>query len=46
MKSSPDEFQIDSNAPIDRKAVLAETLRRRIVSMELKPGAVVDELAL
>ena len=30
----------------DRKAVLAEALRRRIMSMELAPGAVVDELAL
>ncbi|MFT4066915.1 GntR family transcriptional regulator [Paraburkholderia sp.] len=30
----------------DRKNVMAETLRRRIVSMELAPGAVVDELAL
>lgn len=31
---------------IDRKAVLGEALRRRILSMELAPGAVVDELAL
>ncbi|WP_321885560.1 GntR family transcriptional regulator [Paraburkholderia bannensis] len=46
MKTSPDESQNDSTVPTDRKAVLAETLRRRIVSMELKPGAVVDELAL
>src|SRR5262252_4099914 len=30
----------------DRKNVMAETLRRRIVSMELAPGAIVDELAL
>lgn len=28
---------------IDRKVTLGETLRRRIVSMELAPGAVVDE---
>lgn len=30
----------------DRKGQLGETLRRRILSMELKPGAVVDEVAL
>ncbi|MBU67039.1 MAG: GntR family transcriptional regulator [Cupriavidus sp.] len=35
-----------SDASVDRKALLAEALRRRIVSMELAPGAVVDELAL
>lgn len=35
-----------AEAPQDRKAVLAEALRRRILSMELAPGAVVDELAL
>lgn len=35
-----------TDAPVDRKAALAETLRRRIVSMELAPGAVVDEMAL
>lgn len=34
------------HAPVDRKALLSETLRRRIVSMELPPGAVVDETAL
>lgn len=32
--------------PADRKAVLGETLRRRIVSMEMAPGSVVDEMAL
>lgn len=32
--------------PLDRKTLLGETLRRRILSMELAPGAVVDELAL
>ncbi len=36
----------EAAVPIDRKAVLAETLRRRILSMELAPGAVVDEIAL
>ncbi|MCG5071776.1 GntR family transcriptional regulator [Paraburkholderia tagetis] len=46
MKQSPAESDADAAAPVDRKAVLAETLRRRIVSMELQPGAVVDELAL
>jgi DNA-binding GntR family transcriptional regulator len=30
----------------DRKLQLGETLRRRILSMELKPGAVVDETTL
>lgn len=35
-----------TDVPQDRKAVLAEALRRRIMSMELAPGAVVDELAL
>lgn len=30
----------------DRKTQLGDALRRRIVSMELKPGAVVDEVAL
>ncbi|WP_322048370.1 GntR family transcriptional regulator [Paraburkholderia sp. J67] len=46
MKQRPDEAPTESNVPVDRKIVLAETLRRRIVSMELQPGAVVDELAL
>lgn len=35
-----------SDASTDRKALLGDALRRRIVSMELAPGAVVDELAL
>jgi DNA-binding GntR family transcriptional regulator len=35
-----------SDASVDRKALLAEALRRRIVGMDLPPGAVVDELAL
>jgi DNA-binding GntR family transcriptional regulator len=38
--------QVVAEAPIDRKAVLGDALRRRILSMELAPGAVVDELAL
>lgn len=37
---------LEAQVPPDRKAVLAEALRRRILSMELAPGAVVDELAL
>src|SRR5262252_6956490 len=36
----------ESGASVDRKNVMAETLRRRIVGMELAPGTVVDELAL
>lgn len=39
-------LQIPVEVPSDRKAVLGDTLRRRIVSMELAPGAVVDEMAL
>ncbi|MGE8409198.1 MAG: GntR family transcriptional regulator [Pseudomonas sp.] len=35
-----------ADASPDRKALLSEALRRRILSMELAPGAVVDELAL
>lgn len=30
----------------DKKILMADTLRRRILSMELKPGAVVDEIKL
>ncbi|SOZ19305.1 Transcriptional regulator, GntR family [Cupriavidus taiwanensis] len=44
-KAGADEVPA-SEASMDRKALLAEALRRRIVSMELAPGAVVDELAL
>ncbi|WP_028999640.1 GntR family transcriptional regulator [Azohydromonas australica] len=32
--------------PVDRKTLLGETLRQRITSMELAPGAVVDEQSL
>ena len=39
-------LRLFSEAPADRKTVLGETLRRRIVSMEMQPGAVVDEMAL
>jgi DNA-binding GntR family transcriptional regulator len=38
--------QLYAEVPADRKGVLGETLRRRIVSMEMAPGAVVDEMAL
>ncbi|HGM5583358.1 TPA: GntR family transcriptional regulator [Pseudomonas putida] len=46
MKASPDVQPLTVETPPDRKGVLAEALRRRILSMELAPGAVVDELAL
>ncbi|WP_322040126.1 GntR family transcriptional regulator [Burkholderia diffusa] len=37
---------VDAAQTIDRKSALGEALRRRIVSMELEPGAVIDEAAL
>ncbi|WLG66175.1 GntR family transcriptional regulator [Pseudomonas brassicacearum] len=46
MASKELETLASSDVPVDRKAVLGEALRRRILSMELAPGAVVDELAL
>ena len=46
MKAQPDVDSNSADAPFDRKAVLGDALRRRILSMELAPGAVVDELAL
>ena len=42
-ENTPQAF---AEVPSDRKTVLGETLRRRIVSMEMAPGAVVDEMAL
>lgn len=36
----------DLNPSTDRKVLLTETLRRRIVSMELPPGATIDEVSL
>jgi DNA-binding GntR family transcriptional regulator len=42
----PDDPVASAEAGTDRKHHLGETLRRRIVSMELKPGTAVDELAL
>jgi DNA-binding GntR family transcriptional regulator len=46
MKATSIVQPISNEVPQDRKAVLAQALRRRILSMELAPGAVVDELAL
>ncbi|MCO7597391.1 MULTISPECIES: GntR family transcriptional regulator [Pseudomonas] len=46
MKATANLQPISADAPQDRKVVLADALRRRILSMELAPGAVVDELAL
>lgn len=46
MNTASDDFPTASEQGSDRKAQLGEALRRRILSMELKPGAVVDEVAL
>ncbi len=46
MKANVDVQPTTGDAPLDRKGVLADALRRRILSMELAPGAVVDELAM
>lgn len=45
---APDMIEADASLdqPLDRKTVLNDSLRRRIVTMELAPGAVVDEVAL
>jgi len=40
------ESPADSEEPTDRKAALGDALRRRILNMEMAPGAVVDEVAL
>ena len=45
MKANSDS-DAGSDTSVDRKTVLSEALRRRIVHMELAPGAVVDEVAL
>ncbi|QGZ64777.1 GntR family transcriptional regulator [Paraburkholderia acidisoli] len=45
-KLQPATEETDSGPSADRKTVMAETLRRRIVSMEIAPGAALDELAL
>lgn len=46
MKAIADVQQNAPEVPVDRKAVLAEALRRRILNMDMAPGSVVDELAL
>ncbi|BAP44549.1 probable transcriptional regulator [Pseudomonas sp. StFLB209] len=46
IKAQADAEPAGSDISPDRKVVLGDTLRRRILSMELAPGAVVDELAL
>lgn len=46
MKATAEAHPLIGEVPLDRKGVLADALRRRILSMELAPGAVVDELAL
>ncbi|MDF2488191.1 MAG: GntR family transcriptional regulator [Pseudomonas sp.] len=46
MKAIADVQQNASQVPVDRKVVLAEALRRRILNMDMAPGSVVDELAL
>lgn len=45
-KAAADNESQLADPSVDRKALLSEALRRRIVSMEMAPGAVVDELAL
>lgn len=46
MKAIADVQQNAPQVPVDRKVVLAEALRRRILNMDMAPGSVVDELAL
>jgi DNA-binding GntR family transcriptional regulator len=47
MNTTSDSPNTDEGpGPIDRKSALADALKSRIVSMELAPGAVVDEVAL
>ncbi|MFK8332671.1 GntR family transcriptional regulator [Pseudomonas sp. BJa5] len=46
MKATADVQSTTAEVPQDRKGLLADALRRRILSMEMAPGAVVDELAL
>lgn len=46
MKAIADVQQNAPEVPVDRKVVLAEALRRRILNMDMAPGSVVDELAL
>jgi DNA-binding GntR family transcriptional regulator len=47
MNTTSDSANSDEGTgPVDRKAALADALKRRIVNMELAPGAVVDEVSL
>ncbi|HKT98470.1 MAG TPA: GntR family transcriptional regulator [Paraburkholderia sp.] len=47
MKASPNlDSDTEAAPPTDRKTALGEALRHRILNMEMRPGAVVDELAL
>lgn len=38
--------QAGNDASTDRKVLLSETLRRRVLSLELPPGSTIDEIAL
>lgn len=46
MKATAEVQSTTAEVPQDRKGLLADSLRRRILSMEMAPGSVVDELAL
>lgn len=46
MDTPPDDLSPAAETGGDRKTQLGDALRRRILSMELRPGAVVDEVAL
>lgn len=46
MPRKRNEPKVDSEEPTDRKTALGDALRRRILSMDMAPGSVVDEVAL
>ncbi len=46
MKVVPESPASPADVAVDRKALLNDTLRRRITGMELAPGAVIDEVSL
>ena len=46
MKATAQLQEVTAEVPQDRKGLLADALRRRILGMEMAPGSVVDELAL
>jgi DNA-binding GntR family transcriptional regulator len=46
MKAAPASDSPTTDIAVDRKALLYDTLRRRITGMELAPGAVIDEVSL